>query len=98
LQMIKNAEKEALKSSENAKAEASKVVENAKAEAEKLIVERRGDAQDQAEKMREDAERGARDECRNIAEQWNKEIERIRAGARDHLGKAREFILQALLG
>jgi len=98
LQMIKNAEKEAQKSTENAKTEADNLVKNAGAEAERLIGERIAQAKEQAEKMRGDAERDAQEECRNIGEQWNKGIERIREDARQNLGKAREFILQALLG
>jgi F0F1-type ATP synthase membrane subunit b/b' len=48
--------------------------------------------------MRNQADRDAQEECRNISEQWNKEIETIRERAREKVGKARQFILQALLG
>lgn len=98
LQTIKNAENQARKRVEDAKAKAGNVVEDAKAEAEKIIAEGIGNARDQAERMKRDAEKDAREECRNITEAWNNEITKLRNEAQKNVTKAREFIVQTLLG
>jgi hypothetical protein len=48
--------------------------------------------------MREEAAEKAGKECRELADEWQKETAELTQGAHENLEKARDFILHALLG
>jgi len=98
LQAIKSAETGSKQRINAAKEEAVGMVGRAKSEAEKLLAEKAKEVRLQAEKAREGAANEAREECRLIADEWEKRIQELSVEAHKNLEKAKEFIVRSLLG